>query len=533
MPSAPFLERFEQARYGILRGEIWHGVCWVLFVVACSVGVLAAVDFWLELSWTTRAVGLVILGCIAVGAAIKLVVVPILWWSRPRTATEIERRFPQLGQRVRTVVQFSGRPESVVADEGVTPTLVTALEDDTEARSHAFDLASVYPRWKLTVAAGAAIAPILLLILAAMIDWEARLAVFRALLGDKQYTQLAVRPGDAVVDQGDGLTVSVELRGRARRRVSVYWRPADQADASWSELGLSPDDAPQRADGTIAYDTELEKLDQPTEYRAAAGPVQSDVYRIDIRYPLAVKSFDVELTPPEYTGLASRVVPGGDLEAIEGSRAEFRVELDGACSEASLALRESAAKARQGEQQPKPTSIPFELRGTKLAAELELSRNASYWIIARSGDGRHLPETKYRIRVRKDQPPSVRFEEPNEALEVHPLAEVLMRMRAGDDFGLCKAGIVFNLDNGEERTLLVRDFAAAGGVEKGDRVSPTLRTVCEEVLPLEDLELSPQQSVTYYAFAEDNYPSGSRRTETDLRFVDIRPFKRIYRVGGT
>jgi hypothetical protein len=45
--------------------------------------------------------------------------------------------------------------------------------------------------------------------------------------------------------------------------------------------------------------------------------------------------------------------------------------------------------------------------------------------------------------------------------------------------------------------------------------------------------LTPQQSVTYYAFAEDNYPGGSRRTETDLRFVDIRPFKRIYKVGGT
>ncbi len=50
---------------------------------------------------------------------------------------------------------------------------------------------------------------------------------------------------------------------------------------------------------------------------------------------------------------------------------------------------------------------------------------------------------------------------------------------------------------------------------------------------LEEHELSPTQAITYYAFAEDNFPDGARRTETDLRFVDIREFKRFYKVGGT
>jgi hypothetical protein len=37
--------------------------------------------------------------------------------------------------------------------------------------------------------------------------------------------------------------------------------------------------------------------------------------------------------------------------------------------------------------------------------------------------------------------------------------------------------------------------------------------------------------VTYYAFAEDNFPGAPRRTETDLRYIDIRPFKRSYRLS--
>ena len=52
------------------------------------------------------------------------------------------------------------------------------------------------------------------------------------------------------------------------------------------------------------------------------------------------------------------------------------------------------------------------------------------------------------------------------------------------------------------------------------------------MLLLEKLAASPTDSVTYYAFAEDNYPAGPKRTETDLRYIDIRPFKREYKKGG-
>ena len=52
------------------------------------------------------------------------------------------------------------------------------------------------------------------------------------------------------------------------------------------------------------------------------------------------------------------------------------------------------------------------------------------------------------------------FEQPEEALEVHAVAEVLNRVRVGDDFGLTKAGIVFQFNNGDEQTLILKDFKA-------------------------------------------------------------------------
>ena len=39
--------------------------------------------------------------------------------------------------------------------------------------------------------------------------------------------------------------------------------------------------------------SKLEKVEEPLDYRVAAGPASSPTYRIGVRYPLAIKSFDV------------------------------------------------------------------------------------------------------------------------------------------------------------------------------------------------------------------------------------------------
>ena len=83
-------------------------------------------------------------------------------------------------------------------------------------------------------------------------------------------------------------------------------------------------------------------------------------------------------------------------------------------------------------------------------------------MVAKSADGMELPENKYRIRVRQDEPPQVWFESPAEALEVHTLAEILMRIRVSDDYGLSRAGIMFEVNNEEEYPLL-RRISLAGG----------------------------------------------------------------------
>src|SRR5207244_1434000 len=117
--------------------------------------------------------------------------------------------------------------------------------------------------------------------------------------------------------------------------------------------------------------------------------------------------------------------------------------LDRAPVAAKVLLSDPRDKLRNAEDQAAPIEVPLTIDGNVVTMQLELTQDQVYSLAALSADDMPLPENSFRIRVRKDQPPSVSFDEPNEALEVHTLAEVLMRLRARDDFGLTKAGLVF------------------------------------------------------------------------------------------
>jgi hypothetical protein len=61
----------------------------------------------------------------------------------------------------------------------------------------------------------------------------------------------------------------------------------------------------------------------------------------------------------------------------------------------------------------------------------------------------------------------------------------------------------------------------------------TTHAALEELLCLEEFSVTETSAVTYYAYVLDNYPERPKRTETDLRFIEIRPFQRFFQVGGT
>lgn len=570
-----FLNRFRSVWARKRRVELGQVAVSSLLLALLALGGLAIADYSLELDRSVRVIAL----SAALGA-VMLFAIHSLWrtmrqWSQPTTAVEIEAAFPQLGQSVRTTVQFGAMQVEQVQSEGVATTLVTALAEQTHQRALPLTIEDVVPSKKLWLIACGLTAGVVLFAGASSVDWQWRNATGRAILQEQPYRQLEVLPGDQTVDEGGGTRIDVALIGRTNREVVLFTRAAGQADGEWTERkleeaevgaaevrsqssrGTEPSPAPNcvilpsealASRPHVAFVARLDRLTKPVEYRLTAGELASPVFRIDIRRPLRIEEVKIDLTPPSYTGQPISTSLDANLSVLQGTHARFAIQFDKPVKSASLVFA-PRKQPRDDEDKNEPEVVPLDVGRALLPVEhaetgrsarptgiveLTLNEDRNYSIVAEAEDGTRLPENKYRIRVREDQPPQVSFEEPRDAVEVHTLAELPMRIRVRDDYGLTKAGVIFQINNEQEIPLIAQDFdvvvSAANEVVTDGKISPTTQAALEKVLPLEVFELTQKDSVMYFGFAEDNRPDKPQRTETDMQFIDIRPFKRAYQV---
>ena len=529
--KSAFITRFDTIWAQARRVQLSQALCWGVLTALAGVALLAAADYWLELPLALRLAGVIAIGIGALAVAINLTVQSVRRWRRQATAAAIEQVFPQLGQRIRTTVQYGELSEGQMAEEGVATTLVAALEDDTIQRADPLPLDAVIP-WK-SLALASLLAGVVGLGLAGLsaFDWQWRAAAKRAFLADEPYTLILVEPGNLRLKEGESTVLHVTVEGRTGEQVAFFTRRTNEENAPWQEERF-PLSAAKDDERKATVEVPLNRVRQPLEYRFAAGSAKTGTYKVEVLYPLKIVKIESAITPPEYTGQPEGLSEGGNISGLAASQVKLSIELDRPATEARLVLTPIATR-----RQPlaEPYELPVTIEGNKILASLELAEDLTYSVVAKAADEMDLPENKYRIRVRQDEPPTVWFESPAEALEVHTLAELIMRVRVSDDYGLSRAGIMFEVNNEEEYPLLVQDFAEAAKAAQSEvqatgKLSPQTRATLEKLLPLEHFELTQQDSVMYYAFAEDIRPTGAQRTESDLRFVDIRPFRRTYRV---
>ena len=546
-----FYDRFEDLRRRLRQHLGWQTV--TILAICSLLGFLAVagLDYRYELPWMQRAIGLGTTSLLGLVLSGWLLVAGLRSWTRYRTASAIERRFPELGQRVRTTVEFRGHSPEQLKSVGVAPGLVRALEMEAAVSTLPLPLEHLIPVRRLIALTGLAALIVGFVASTGMWNSDWQTALRRALLADEPFTQLSLLVQDTTVDRGNPVSLSASVQGRPRETVTLLTRPVppDQTRDSgtgnpranpeaisssrsegdgWSSQSFEVRDAELSAQGELIYESSVSQVTEPFEFQWIAGPVKSPIHRVDVRYPLQIKSVTVEVIPPEYTGLPPSSFRDGNINVLEGSQARFIIELDGV-PVSTQAIFTSVAKSKFEEATTERVAPVID--GNTVQFEKTLTADFNWKIEAESAHGLPTAANSFRVRVRQDGPPTVYFEEPGEALDVHSLAEILMRIRARDDFGLTRAGIVFQINNDEEHTLFAEDYLPKPDESNAtERITPKTNTALEGVLPLEHFKLIQKDSITYYGFAEDNRPGANQRTETELRFIDIRPFKIVYRM---
>lgn len=344
-----------------------------------------------------------------------------------RLARWFEAARPELREEVLSAVELGTRPPPAPGlDSPVFRARVQAAVAERMANIEPDELLplTLIRRWLAPAAAA-------MLLVIALLAWPgldgarrlARAALPTANLARVSRTRIDVRepsPPDATVPLGDAVPVVVEVVGRP---ISEAWLES-AAGGRRARSRMKPI-APGR------FAASIETADAELLYRVRGGDAVTRWYRIAGVPPPRVAAFEKTYRPPAWLGRPVHTVreTSGDLEGVEGTRVELRIE-----SDQPLALGELRLDlAGESLTLPLEREDPLHWR-----ASLDLTRPGLYQARLRAAatgfENRERPV--WEIRVRPDQPPRVEILEPAADRTATPDDLVRWSVEATDDHGL-------------------------------------------------------------------------------------------------
>lgn len=430
----------------------------------------------------------------------RAVVLPLRRYDMRQALNAVERAHPALGQRLRTACQFADR--EAVRTAGVSQSLAAALIDDTRNRTQRIEPDALIPWRRVRALLAGAGGALVLWCVAAAVWQDFRTGVLRLFAPGSGWTFTRVTARSSAEAVPAGRPVTIEGLTAGRRPASALLHIGEDGDP-WASISMAGGDGVFRATWT--------SRGGGCRYFVEAGDGRSALQSIAVLRPPAVEKVKVRLCFPAYTKLDAIEREGGDIEAVEGTEAHVIFVLNHAVTDARVCLAAGG-------------SVASEIAGSEVRARLRIARgDTEYHLDARDAAGLEAPRVDYLLRGIEDKLPEIEILAPEPDIEVTKITEVPLRFRVRDDFGLGETGIVFTVRGKDER-LLARTFA-----ETIVRVSEE-----EAIAFLERYDLGMTDDVRYYVFAHDGMPGRAERAVSDLRSIDIRPFRLEYRLieGG-
>lgn len=463
-----------------------------LAVVAGLLLAVTLVASWLGVRWAFDARLMLVLRValvVAAGTGLALAVVaPLVRINRRRAAEIAERKMEGLEERAATL-----------AGPAADSPLAELVAEEALQYAEAVPPTALVGRAAMIgggVLAGACVAVLVWLTAAApgSLGYGAHLLWAGAPpAGQQALFQLTVKPGDARVRRGGDQLIEAVAAGFDTAQMRLRLRRA--GSPQWETLPMEPSAAGAGAVFLLAGITE------DVEYQVDAQRMRSPVYRLKVVDLPKIVKFRVRYRFPAWLGLPESVEdPGGDIRAVEETRALVEIETDKPLEGGLLVLDDGTRLSLRREA------------GLTARAELEVKRDGSFHFAALDGGAPVRLSGDYFIEARPERAPEVRLTRPGRDARVSPIEEVTVEAEAADDFGLQGLEITYSVNGGEPRTVRLP-------VERGAKEARG-RTV----IALEEFKLQPGDIVALSATARDARISA----QTDIFFLEAQPFEREF-----
>ena len=313
---------------------------------------------------------------------------------------------------------------------------------------------------------------------------------------------ISVQPENATVPRGADVQITAALRGFSSDLVEIVTRRGASAEWERIPMGTGPDSG--------RFEARLFDLDTDLEYYVESSGVRSGVFRLTVRDLPAVRSIDLDLRFPSYTGLEpERVEEAGDVAAVRGTRVRVSVRTTMPVRGGRMVFEGDSARAMQ------LTS------DSTLVGEFVVRDDGFYRVELTAEDGTRVSGTvEYVIDALDDMPPAIALRKPGRDIRPTSVEEVFVEVEATDDFGVGKVEIVYSVNGQPEKSITLND---SSGTRSRDFIAG-------HTFFLEELGLQAGDVVSYYARATDRASAGAgQEAATDIYFMTVRPFGRDYR----
>lgn len=478
----PLTNQLQHLRRQVRRTLVLRGVSLVLLVLLGTTGLAVGLDWLLRLddAGLRRLLLLAVLAATGRCAWQQLFVPLRVPLDDIALALQIERRFPELRDRLSSSVQFLAEDHD---SQHGSPVLQRELVDATRASIKSLALDEVVESRPARRSALAGL--VLFASLAMLVTWQQtgaargldRLFLFsdaewpkRTELRflDDSLARANYRPDVPLrVLQGESIELIVEnTRGPLPQPVLMEYRrnglPTIREPLS---VTIRRDAREQLREVGVALLTPGlgRQGDGQLSFRARGDDDVTAWYTIKVIPPPLIESLQLTLFPPAYTGQAPQVQPAdvGDIEGLVGTRVTVRATLNQPVSRATL-----------GRTSQSPLPVMLQDGGRTLTADflLETPGTSNWWFVLTDRDGVEATSpTRYQVLGQADRAPEVFFTQPTGNIRATPTAVIPLRIVASDDLGIAELRLVVShadrSDDSPTRTLLHGPFSGTTPLE--------------------------------------------------------------------
>lgn len=391
----------------------------------------------------------------------------------------VERAYPHLKERLISAVQLGRLKDAEL--HGQSGDLVKALLRKVEEETRGLELEKSVPLKRLVLSARCAYGVVVAFLLLTaifpvyMAGGLYRLADFSRAYSSPGNISIYTLKRDYSIIRGENFSTPGILSGRVFEPLKVMYRWEDSQ--LWN---VKPVDVDKK---TGKFTMTIEKPRLSFHYYLESGSYSTPRYSVNVIERPVVEKIEFTLSYPEYTGLGTvlRRDNDGNIRALTGTKVSMKATANKRLEKMTVLWSDS-------------TVTECGVEGVAGTMDFNIEKNIDYHLSIIDTLGiSNINPIKYRVTCLIDEKPVVDIMSPPVDV-ILPLSMVFpVIYRAGDDYGLSSAALIFKLPFEEKPREMILTKGTLGKNFEGSYI-----------WDMSDLGLLPDDAVSYHIAVYDN-----------------------------